>query len=216
MNDYNDAFNSFVNLDPPFLLWAVIGEFGVHSAGYCLSWLGNYSFFAMLHKISLGWCTVYKNRYQVGDRGIWTDSNPDLFLWSRWYGSLMFVLPCSLSPSCLQWWIYLCKLVQCPISPPSCAVMWLDLLFVSSYILAVSCLWAVPGRHTSVSRGPQSFLLKKMKSENRILVCGVYTECVQAGCVMGHMVANPQWLSAGSLNLFGPMAFKNFLGKEAN
>lgn len=50
------------------------------------------SFFAMLYKVILGWCTVYKNRYQVGDRGIWTDSNPDLVLWSRWYWSHMFVL----------------------------------------------------------------------------------------------------------------------------
>lgn len=36
VNYYHDAFISFVKLELLFLLLAVVGEFGVHSAGYCL------------------------------------------------------------------------------------------------------------------------------------------------------------------------------------
>lgn len=82
--------------------------------------------------------------------------------------------------------------LQVGVMPCVPTIMWPDMLFVSSYILAASCLCVVPRRHASVPRGPQSFLLKKVKSENRKLVCGVYAECAQAGCVTGNMVANPQ------------------------
>lgn len=36
MNDYNDAFISFINVELLFLLLAVVRVLGVYAAGYCL------------------------------------------------------------------------------------------------------------------------------------------------------------------------------------
>lgn len=49
---------------------------------------------ARLHKISLCWCTVHKNRQQVGDRGIWTWLQPRADFWLEVF-LFLHVLPCS-------------------------------------------------------------------------------------------------------------------------
>lgn len=55
----------------------------------------------------------------------------------------------------------------------------------------------------------EAFCWRKVKPENRKLVCGVCAECAQAGCVAGDVVANPQWLQMwGVLTSSGPTAFK--------
>lgn len=58
MNGYNDALISFVKLELLFLLLAVVGEFGVHSAGYYLLDLETKSFLChgLQDKFALVYC----------------------------------------------------------------------------------------------------------------------------------------------------------------